>query len=141
MWLLAGSTTEGASDVSPFHLFSLCLLHVPLLCWVGLFCLCWLRMYPDDRQCSIARSAVSKKKRISEHVGPFQQGRALPRPWSNSLRHYCEHPWSHCISFLLIHFEICCPNWSISFPMSNSFSLICLIICIRIVHAVARLLS
>ena len=20
----------------------------------------------------------------------------------------CEHPWSHCISFLLIHFEICC---------------------------------
>ena len=30
------STTEGASDVSPFHLFSLCLLHVPFS--VVLFC-------------------------------------------------------------------------------------------------------
>ena len=53
----------------------------------------------------------------------------------------CEHPWSLCISFLLIHFEISCPNWLIRFLMSNSFSLICLTICIRIVHAVARLLS
>ena len=83
------SSTEGASDVSPFTCFTLSFLHsgVSLFCLCVLLCLfvcfgcfvfleCletyfYILQQLDDRPCFIARSATRKKKRLTGRESSF----------------------------------------------------------------------